>query len=135
MARAFIALLAVYGVFFGNLASVPSVNLGKHCPTAPVQEVVQVSLSGSVANVQARAPRVGEKDFVQCFCAQKQASSKKDATTAASKAFAVDLIAQEAPLPFDFTPTSEPSGPIRIHIKQRASWPSSPLIPPPQFLS
>ncbi|HEY3780255.1 MAG TPA: hypothetical protein VGL56_04170 [Fimbriimonadaceae bacterium] len=67
-------LFALYSVF-PAAAVTPS---GVQCPTAPVQQVNVASINccGKLVCTK-RAPRPGDKGFVQCRCAEKGASQQK----------------------------------------------------------
>ena len=52
----------------------PATPRGVQCPTAPVQAVVARDCCGRVVR---RAPRLGDRAFVQCACAERKAETVK----------------------------------------------------------
>ncbi len=60
----------------------PRTPLGRHCPTAPVQTVVEktVDCCGNLVRVE-RKPRPGEASFVQCRCAERKTRDAAEAGT------------------------------------------------------
>lgn len=71
---------------------------GVQCPTAAVQTAVfaKRDCCGKVVGYEARAPREGEKGFLQCRCAEKKAQQHGAAETTTPRVEA--LFAAEAPL-------------------------------------
>jgi hypothetical protein len=76
LARLAPALLACLGLALAGWPKTPS---GRHCPTAPVQTVVEtrVDCCGKVVRVE-RKPKPGESSFVQCRCAEKKTQEAAD---------------------------------------------------------
>ena len=69
----FVAILATLGLVCATLFGfVPSTPKGIQCPTAPVQAVFVRNCCGRLV---ARAPKPGERAFVQCRCAEKRAAA------------------------------------------------------------
>jgi len=52
---------------------------GVQCPTAPVQSITVAihDCCGKLAGFTTRAPKLGDKSFVQCHCAEKKAGTQK----------------------------------------------------------
>jgi|GEM_PF-4164126 len=64
--------------------------VGVQCPTAPVQEIVEVEKTACCSTkLVVRAPRPGDKDFKQCQCAEKKAAC----TTAAVSYEGFEIVA------------------------------------------
>ena len=63
------AMALLCTAFFGFAAPTPK---GVQCPTAPVQRVVARDCCGKPI---VRAPKLGEKSFVQCRCAEKKSAA------------------------------------------------------------
>lgn len=70
----FAILLACWLFVCVGLQFHPMTPDGVQCPTAPVQSVlVPIKVAcGCVVGYRARAPKPGEKGFVQCRCAEKK---------------------------------------------------------------
>ena len=51
---------------------------GIHCPTAPVQAVLTPvkDCCGQIVGYEARTPSAGEKQFMQCRCAEKRTAQQ-----------------------------------------------------------
>lgn len=80
-----VALLAAVVMACASLVGLmPVTRAGVFCPTAPVQTVVKLERNccGKLV-IEKRAPRPGEREFVQCRCAEKK--SAHEATLVASK--------------------------------------------------
>ena len=71
--------------------------VGLQCPTAPIQKIVVAvkDCCGKVEGLALRAPKPGEKGFLQCNCAEKKSSTQKTAVT--SKTVPILLVAQRLP--------------------------------------
>jgi len=100
-------------------AAFPKSVAGKHCPTAPVQQVVRTEKSVGccaskgkcVEKVVVSTPRPGESHFQQCLCADKRskqvergfevgsASMPAILTTFPGIALSLEPISKEAPAP------------------------------------
>ena len=66
--------LCVFAILITSAtSSLPKTVLGKHCPTATIQQVSVENGSGT------RAPKVGEKGFKQCCCAEQKAEQAEQA--------------------------------------------------------
>jgi len=77
-------LLAVWLFVCAASQTFPTTPTGVQCPTAPVQSV-SVAIKdccGKVIGHVTRAPKLGEKGFLQCRCAEKKAPKQDSAATA-----------------------------------------------------
>lgn len=95
---------------------------GVHCPTAPIQAVKVVGKS--CCAVEVRKPKLGEKGFQQCRCAEKSVAKKKASTQSTNLYF----VASRTPV----YPVALPDGLPSAGLDAR--WPSAlrrQLTPPP----
>lgn len=70
-------LLVAWFAFWTCLQSQPVTPYGVQCPTAPVQSIsVAMQCCGKTV-CATRAPRPGDKGFVQCRCAEKKSAAVK----------------------------------------------------------
>jgi hypothetical protein len=83
------ALFALYSVL-PVAAMTPN---GVQCPTAPIQNmtVATVKCCGKVVSIT-RAPKLGDKAFLQCRCAEKSASQQKVAVQTKAQPFFANAI-------------------------------------------
>ena len=118
-----LAILAVMGfVCAAILGFTPTTRAGVQCPTAAVQTLVERDCCGRVVK---RAPKPGDRVFVQCACAEKKSASHK--ATVLTK---VDLwIAAGEPLRLD-APTVAAWLPVAYHAS-RGEWSEPPGLRPP----
>ncbi len=128
LARPAAALLACLGLV---LAASPKTPPGRHCPTAPVQTVVEtrVDCCGNVVRVE-RSPKPGDSSFVQCRCAERKA---REAVETGSAVPSVSLLA-----PPDRVWTLEgyllaaPESGRPVQVERTRARPRAPSPPPPR---
>jgi len=72
----FLAMLVGWSSASLLLAQTPK---GVQCPTAPVQQIAVAvkSCCNGVVTYQFRKPRIGEKEFLQCRCAEKRSTQQQ----------------------------------------------------------
>jgi hypothetical protein len=113
--------------------------VGVHCPTAKVQNVQQVTVQRNCCGkletkVISRAPKLGEKDFKQCYCAERKSSEReaeKETQVTESQRF-VFLPIQAMAIAFAAIPApTERVSTLDIPFTSRAD---APLLPPPNFI-
>ena len=111
-----------------SFAGMPCTPAGIQCPTATVQTVtVDVyDCCGHVIGHLTRAPRQGEKGFVQCRCAEKK-SQKKDATFSPS----LELLCQALP-EFRFRSAIPEPSPLPHDFEGKGLTSCPPETPPPR---
>ncbi|MDR3687967.1 MAG: hypothetical protein P4L46_01220 [Fimbriimonas sp.] len=97
-------LVTVWFVLYAILP-LPATSYGIQCPTAPVQKVTAAvhDCCGRVVGAVSRAPRPGEKGFVQCRCAEKKTSVEKSNVPSKAPVF---LCLAHLPAPGDLLPES-----------------------------
>ena len=117
------ALVALFGLLVASVFGLrPTTRPGVQCPTAPVQRLVVRDCCGRVVS---RAPRPGDRVFVQCRCAEKKAASTK-ATVAQKITF---LLSEAEPL---VAFPSLGAGWVRLdYAPSMATWSSPPALRPP----
>jgi hypothetical protein len=73
--------LAIWFVLYSTNLFTPVTPEGRQCPTAPVQRLAfgVYDCCGKLVSVGTRAPKPGDKAFVQCRCAEKNAAHAKAA--------------------------------------------------------
>lgn len=72
-ARLFLVLYTLLLVFVSISRFTTTTPAGRHCPTAAIQ-VVAISEFGSGRSSETRKVVEGDKEFVQCDCAEKRAA-------------------------------------------------------------
>lgn len=86
--RQILALVLTALLVWGSVSRAASVTpRGVQCPTAAVQSVVvaQRDCCGRIVGYEVRKPKEGERDFLQCRCAEKRnATHSVDATSVPS---------------------------------------------------
>jgi hypothetical protein len=120
-------LVIVFALFCLRTLPAPT-PAGIHCPTAPVQSVVEDGLM--------RAPLPGEAEFMQCRCAEAKAEAKLAESDGASGWLVCPAFLEVEALPFPgiaavvapLVPGAGPSAP------KVAGPPSAPLPPPPRLI-
>ncbi|MBS1716915.1 MAG: hypothetical protein JSS72_04190 [Armatimonadetes bacterium] len=119
--------LALSCALFSSLYGIAPTAEGVQCPTATVQQITVPikSTCGCVVGYQTRAPKPGEKGFMQCRCNEKR--SEQQATTGSQKV-------TWFPAPHDVALTL--SQPIREQempqplVKRNSRWINPPEHPP-----
>lgn len=106
--------------------------LGVHCPTASVQLVTVTAKDccGKVIAVTKRKPKIGERDFLQCRCAEKVSSHQKadfDRVGPHVEMLPMSVFVLRIPLPVQTAPIEH------AQTVQLPAVPSSPPVPPPSF--
>jgi hypothetical protein len=123
-----VAFLAAVAMACASLVGfMPVTRAGVFCPTAPVQTVVKLERNccGKLV-LEKRAPRPGEREFVQCRCAEKK--SAHEATLVASKI--VLFFQGDSPSVGESSPTREPLVASRFSTDVK-TLPFVPDVPPP----
>jgi len=76
---------------------------GVQCPTAPVQKITVAirNCCGKLVGLTSRAPKPGEKGFVQCRCAEKKGATEKAVVPNRTQPFLalVAAVPRSLPLP------------------------------------
>jgi len=87
--QALAIILAVWFLVFSLNVVFPVTPTGVQCPTASIQTVAcgQFDCCGNLVGKATRAPRPGEKGFVQCRCAEKRAVQQKLAASPKSQLY------------------------------------------------
>ena len=122
------AFLAAIAMACASLVGfMPVTRAGVFCPTAPVQSVVKLDRNccGRLV-LEKRPPRPGEREFVQCRCAEKK--SAHEATLVASKI--VLFFQADPPLVDASLPSRGPRVASRFSTDVKA-LPFVPDVPPP----
>ena len=123
MRSPFLAILATLGFLCAALLGfAPPAPTGAQCPTAIVQTVVARDCCGRLVR---RAPKPGERAFVQCHCAEKKGATVK-ATFSTKVEF---LLARGATVEID-APTAAAWLPVAYHAS-RGEWSEPPGLRPP----
>ena len=93
-------LLSVLLVVWSCCQFQPVTPYGVQCPNAPVQRVAVAT--GKCVCAKARAPKPGDKDFVQCRCSEKRSAQTKLSSAPKPQLFvAARLETQGLSLPID----------------------------------
>lgn len=136
-ATKFLAGLQVMLLVMLSTTSLPvQTRIGVHCPTAKVQTIAVKVTSTSCCKpgLVSRAPKLGEKEFKQCFCAEKK-SGKNNLEKLASSTDSREIVL--LPLSPDQTGFEVPNFP-RTAFKEFSvslvNHPNTPLVPPPTFI-
>lgn len=139
--RAVIAWVLAFAIAaLGSFGFAPSTPQGKQCPTAAVQEVVEVkyvkTCCGKVVPVKfKRAPREGEAGFKQCQCAEKKAADKDDQARAAEYCVVPQMhVAQALPADFAYPIVGGDKSRPASTCRTTENVVFSPPTPPPQFI-
>ena len=123
MRQPFVAILAVVGFLCATLlGSSATTRAGVQCPTAAVQWVVVRDCCGREFR---RAPKPGERTFVQCRCAER-----KVASTQAMAAAKVDLLLP-AGEPLVAIPSLRAVWTPFVYASPKGEWSVPPALQPP----
>ncbi len=115
----------------------PRTEVGKQCPTAPVQKVaVTVATRDCCGKVrlktELRAPKLGEKGFLQCQCEERKANDRSECLKSGVVSFTWILpepafqVAHGSIYAWSEPPLAASAFP---------SPPGTPATPPPDYLS
>ena len=110
--------------------AIPRTKIGIHCPTAPVQIVRETKSACCVV----RAPKLGDKDFKQCQCAEKKAGKQeveKDVLISGGYRF---TFVENYHSVVRFELRHVESIKVDFDDRQLIDVPSEPFIPPPNFI-
>lgn len=136
----FSAFLVFMMLFISNNACLIRTPDGQHCPTAPVQsvrDVVATSPSGDVCptKIVPRKPKIGDSEFKQCLCAEKNAAEAQSSSTATEKVMVIVLM---VPKPDSIVADSEFNLSVIVTIPQNVTEKTDvhgcPSTPPPNGL-
>ena len=105
--RNVLAVVVAAWFFLYSVLPTAATPYGVQCPTAPVQTITVAMriCCGKVARIATRAPKPGDKDFVQCRCAEKKGTAQKSIVQAKAPVLLVSAvrIADSAIVPLPLT--------------------------------
>lgn len=126
--RAFSILLAICVGWFSATSLVGRTPAGRQCPTAPVQSihVAVYDCCHRLVGYTTRAVHPGDKEFVQCQCAEKTAAQQKIVLNPK-----IDLWFPSDPIAVDAQPEAIVHDSYRAPRLDKEQLISEPRIPPP----
>ncbi len=122
MRRPLVAIAALMALLCACLFGFAPTRAGVQCPTAPVQTLVVKDCCGRIVK---RAPRPGDRTFVQCRCSERKAAS---ATATVAQKVTLFLVEGNA---FECAPAPPTAWTVHGYAARGADWSSPPALRPP----